>query len=142
MADEKTYLEGTVVSIERGQATVDLADCESCGTCRICSTFGDGAKHLVVAAIPGLRIQQRVRIEGLGAPTWLGAFLVFVVPLVGLVLGIILGQAIPIAGLSPDSVSALLGLGLLGLGFAGAFFYERTVLRRRNVAPYIAGVLD
>ena len=142
MANAKAYIEGTVIAIENGQATVEITGCESCGGCRICATFGDSSKRLVVNAIPGLRIQQRVRIEGLGTSSWLGTFLVFVVPVVGLILGIILGQVIPVAGLSPDTFSLLLGLGLLGLGFTGAHLYERAVLRPQPFAPYIAQVLD
>ena len=142
MASAKAYIEGTIIAIENAQATVEITGCESCGGCRICATFGDSSKRLVVNAIPGLRIQQRVRIEGLGVSSWLGVAMVFVVPLLGLVLGVILGQAIPVAGLTPDTFSIILGLGLLGAGFGGALLYERLVLRRKKVSPHIARILE
>lgn len=122
---------GTVVEITDDVAKVELDETEACGRCGLCRSAGRGKMLLEVEAVPGLAAGRKVLIEG-GEKSWAASIMLFLVPMVALVVGLVLGQYVRIGGLSEESSSAILGTAFLAVSFTGAILWER---RRRARRP-------
>ncbi len=121
---------GTVVEIAEGVAKVELDETSACGKCGLCHSIGPGKMLMEVEAVPGLQPGRKVLLEG-GEKSWAASILLFLLPLVDLIIGVILGQYVTIGNLSKDACSAILGAGFFGVSFVGAIFWERRLRARR-----------
>jgi len=133
---------GRIVKIEGDRATVELEPTPSCARCGLCRRDEAGRMLLEVASMSGLAEGQRVLIEGIGA-TWRASILLFLVPMVDLIVGIILGQFVAIGGLSHDASSAIFGLAFFGVSLGGAVVIDRRLARAASgQRPHIVMVLE
>ena len=83
---------------------------------------------LEVNAVEGLRLGHKVVVK-LDTGNWLLAMvMMFGLPLIGLVLGAVLGQAAPVLG-SRNAASVLYGVILMAFAFVLAVTYDRKVSR-------------
>lgn len=126
---------GTIISINGDKATVELDQASGCRRCGLCSPGSPGRMQVEVNSIPGLEVGQQVLIDG-GPTAWLPALLLFVLPLVDLVIGVVVGQVVDI-GLPRDVASAIFGGGLFVISFAGGAWCERSLRRRKPERPKI-----
>ncbi len=120
--------EGHVVGLEGDDALVQVARTSSCGSCEskggcgtgaLSSLFSDRAITLKVANSLGVRAGDRVVLGISEGALVKGSMMVYLLPLVGLLLGAGFGQMM--AGqmlLDPDLMAAVGGLGGLALVFA------------------------
>ena len=133
---------GVVVSVKGNEATVQLEPTPSCSSCGLCHRDSAGKMLIEVEAAAGLEAGQRVLVDGLGT-TWRASILLFLVPLVDLIIGLILGQFVAIGGLSHEASSAIFGLAFFAASLAGAIFLDRRLARTAsNRRPHIVMVLD
>lgn len=121
---------GTVVEVADDVAKVELDETSACAKCGLCRRLGPGRMLMEVDAQPGLRPGQKVLLEG-GEKTWTASILLFLVPLVDLVIGVILGQYVRIGNLSNDASSAIFGAVFFAVSFTGAIFWERRLRAKR-----------
>ena len=135
--------EGKVISVTGDVAEVALPRSRMCGGCATaCSCADDDTMVTQAAAIPGLEPGDRVMVEiELPSPT-LGAIFAFLLPVAGLLAGIIVGRYWHPGGLSADAASAIFGFTLLAATFAGAVWVNRAVTEQRDVRPRIVGKVD
>jgi positive regulator of sigma E activity len=133
---------GVVTDLSNGMASVVLTGGACCGHCSACADDGGGRMILRTAATEGIQVGQRVVVE-YGPPhiAW-GVILTFVLPMIGLVAGVILGQAYALAGLGRDLSAALYGFALAGALFGFAILADRLGRKRTWQAPHIVGARD
>ncbi len=130
---------GTVIAITGGKATVRFAqseDCKACGLCHVHSndsSSGITSMLLEVDALPELEIGSTVLVSDAAPSAWAGSLLLFLLPLLGLLAGVIAGMM----WFEDELVAA--GTGLLGLTLAlsGGFVADRLMSRRPQARPRI-----
>ena len=106
--------EGIVIKVEAATAwvkTVKTGACESCAAKSSCHTLG-GGKEMEVEAIntAAARIGDRVVIGFETASLLKASFLIYIFPILGLILGAVIGQtAAPFFSLNPSASSIVVG---------------------------------
>jgi sigma-E factor negative regulatory protein RseC len=111
------------------------------GGCCSCSALSGGGRELEVTATCRPEVGDRVVVEVTTGSAVLSAFLLFVLPLLGLVGGMLAGQAWQPFGLGKDAASLLFGFGALAIAFGFAAAVDRLVVRGRVPEPRIVEVL-
>ena len=112
----------TIIEVRGNTAIVELQPNSGCKSCGLCARHGD-RMLLEVDAVPGLEPGQRVYIDG-GQKAWAASLLLFIVPIVDLIIGIIVGQVVDI-GLPADLASAIFGSTLFGLSLGTVLIWDR-----------------
>jgi positive regulator of sigma E activity len=133
---------GTVVNVEDRRVTVRMRAGPQCGSCCACAALGGGERELELTVADPPAVGSHVVVEVSTPNATVGALLIFVLPLLGLVGGVLAGHHLQPFGLSGDADGLVLGFGLLVLLFAGAAALDRLVLRARLPEPQIVRVLD
>ena len=130
-----------VVAVEGGKATVELDRNERCDGCGLCAATGGGQMRLVLDATAlldkGLRPGRTVIVAIDRSVSLRSVFLLFGLPLVGLVAGAAIGHVCPLPGMKPDASSALLAVVLLVAAFVVALLYERKFAAKTLPQPTI-----
>lgn len=113
---------GTVVEVRDGRARVRTRRSEGCGQCSArgaCASLGGGRDANVWVEDPiGTRPGERVIIAVPEGTVVRASILVYLVPVLALVAGALVGHAVgPRWGLSPDLGAATAGLGAMVLAF-------------------------
>lgn len=132
--------EGVVVAIEEGVARVRMSRGSRCEGCRACSLLG-GEPELELPATEGLEVGAKVLVEIPEQGSWLSPVLLFALPILALVGGVVVGEQWRPAGLGGESASLVLGFGGLVLVFLVAVVIDRAFVRGRQPQPRIARVL-
>jgi len=139
--------EGMVTAIEGEYAMVKVirtsscAHCPSAGSCHI-----ESDREILVKAKnnAGARVGQRVRLFVAPGSILAASFLLYVIPLFGLILGAVAGKLF-LAHVWPRLSSELLaaGAGLVAMAgtFAGIRFYDRHCRSKESFIPKIIQVL-
>lgn len=130
----------TVQATESGMATVVMDESQACGTCcarAACTMASDGTRMIEVFNPIGARAGDTVRIRiGSGIVLFAG-FLVFIVP----IFGILLGYAIIVALTGNQHAAVVGGLGGLVLSFLLVRWWDRRMLRSRRHVPTIVEIV-
>jgi sigma-E factor negative regulatory protein RseC len=131
---------GQVVEVRSGRAlveTVRSGSCEACGARHACGCTGGGREARVWVDDPiGVRPGERVTIAVSEGTVLRASVLVYLLPVVALVIGAIVGNAFaPSFGWSADLGAAGLGLGCMVL----AFVASRYLGGRSAAGPTIVG---
>jgi sigma-E factor negative regulatory protein RseC len=143
MRGEDFYEEGFVLTAADGRATVEIAvgaACEECGGKMFCSA-GEEKRHTVEARDPfGVRTGDSVRIVVHGEDMFRAAFLLYGIPLVLIVAGVLIGTYLVDPGvMAVELWSAVLGVGLAGLYYL-VIFLSGWEGRRGGMMPDIVFV--
>ncbi|NLX90121.1 MAG: SoxR reducing system RseC family protein [Firmicutes bacterium] len=142
---------GKVVELaEDDKALVRVRKNSICGNCGRCGgLFGDPEKRqemLVEVNNPiGAKAGQMVRLEARAGEMLLAAFLLYFVPLVGLLLGIIAGRSWALNSLpsvNPDLFGLGLGLVLMVLVFLFLRLSEKRFTRGKRFKAVITAVVS
>ena len=133
---------GTVVAVEGDRVTVHLRATPECGGCCACAALGGGVRALELRADDPPAVGSRVVVEVAVPNAALSAMLVFGLPLLGLVGGVLAGHHWRPLGLSGDADGLVLGFALLAALLAAAAAFDRLVLRARLPEPRIVAVLS
>ena len=118
----------TVVEIKGDRAVVELERTAQCGHCRACLSTGGGKMRIELDTAPGISVGDRVEIE-VAISRLKAVFTIFVLPLVAVLLGAVLGNYLtgvyfPDAR-HPNLLAILLALALVLLTYLGVYLYER-----------------
>jgi len=133
--------EGIVLEVHGAEAVVQLTAGERSGPRCACAALGGENRHLQARTSLPVQVGERVVVEVHPGNTVLTAFLVFVLPLLGLAGGVVLGQSWRPLGLGRDAASIVLGFAALAALFGFAAFIDRLVRRKTALEPAIVEVL-
>lgn len=125
--------EGVVVGLDGDTARVRIRRSDACGKCRICVPLGDGS--MVIGAKNSLcaGVGEGVRVEIDDSRRLSAAFMVFILPLAGLLAGCLAGLALS----GSEKIGFLLGAGMFILVFAMLRWYDRKIGTRDRSWPRI-----
>jgi len=127
---------GTVVAVDDRTVRIRItpASEEACAACGGCSCAGS-TRLLETAAVPGLSVGDRVRVESAPTGRVTASLLLLGVPLLGLLGGAVVGEATgDRLGLGAEGGAVLLGLASLVFSYAIVALVDRR-LRRRSGRP-------
>lgn len=117
--------EGEVIAVEGNQAKVRVIRspaCDSCSTRKTCGLLGEGETVLTalntVGATKGQRVRVSLKVEG-GVKA---SFILYLVPLAGLVAGALIGYHTQFLG-DKDISGAVFSLLFVALTFIGIKYY-------------------
>lgn len=131
---------GLVTAVSSGKAKVRLERKSLCERCGICSEWGKDFMLMEVDNLKGARVGDKVRIETLPGTTLKISFMVFMMPLLGLFVGIFSGYLLS-RWLGLRSLwQAGLGIAFFLLGFLGVRWYDRKAQRGEGYLPRIAQI--
>ncbi|MBM4031327.1 MAG: SoxR reducing system RseC family protein [Planctomycetes bacterium] len=133
--------EGVVVAVSGRVARVRMRPGAECGRCCACSALGGPERELEAETGLAPPVGSRVVVEIEAGSPWLSSFLLFVLPLLGLIVGVAVGWQWPPFGLGRDAAALALGFGLLALLFALAMVIDRRYVRPGQKPPEIVEVL-
>ncbi|MBR9978695.1 MAG: SoxR reducing system RseC family protein [Bacteroidetes bacterium] len=121
MRGEDIYEEGIVLSVDEGQATIAVSindACEEC-TARIFCGPGDAKQNTVVARDPfGVHTGDRVRIVVHGEDMFKAAILLYGIPLLLILGGVLFGTYV----YDPGIMATELWSFIVGIGAAGMYY--------------------
>lgn len=123
-----------VIAVTAGKATVEMDRTKSCGSCGLCAATGGSRMRLVLDAIDGLSAGQTVIVAIDRTVSLRSVFLLFGLPLAGLVGGVLIGHRWPVLGIGTEGSAAALGVLFLILAFLGVRGCEHRS-RAKHVAP-------
>lgn len=134
-----------VVKTEGEFATVRLTrhtTCQHCGACGLGANAATGEFKVLnpIGARPG----QRVRVRMAAGTLYRAAFLVYILPMLGLVLGYLLGRWIArrfAAGFA-EGIGILAGFAVMAVFFIVLYLYDRHYLKPAAYLPEIAGLAE
>lgn len=137
--------EGRVINLKEDLATVEIEKKSACGTCRAC-TLGSGNTMITEAENPlGAKLGQRVRVEISSKEILKGAFLIYILPLLALISGIVLGLTITDRlGFkeSSQTVGLVLGLVFLVLSFILIWRHGKRVKDKSTYRSKIVQIIE
>ncbi|MDZ7271456.1 MAG: SoxR reducing system RseC family protein [candidate division KSB1 bacterium] len=124
---------GQVVAVDGDRAQVKVVRGDKCGECQVCRAFGEGGGIMEARNRIGAAVGDLVEVE-VSPKTVVGhSMLLFIVPLVFLMLGYVLGRALPWPATGGAEMRGILGAFLfLTLSFFLVRAYDRWYARRHE----------
>ncbi len=131
---------GTVVLIKAKRTSA----CDSCAASKSCHSIGE-EEVLVEADDPvGAKVGDRVAYEVSASAIIKAGMLLYLVPLLSFIGGLVLGSAASalfFTGLNPDLVSGIFGAVFLAGAFIGLKLYGRRLERDKSYRPHVLKVM-
>lgn len=134
-------VEGTVVGMKGDRALVRVATAKGCGpSCCSCATTAlCGGPEVEAVTEQPVEVGWHVLVDLPSSGAALSAVLMFVLPLLGLVGGVLLGEEIGDEG---NATGLAIGFGLFVGLFLLAYVVDRKVVKPRQPEPRIVSVLE
>jgi len=136
---------GTVKSVQGPIATVVVprkSVCDQCtsGTCHLAD---DGAKLEAINDV-GAAVGQKVRVELRGFSYMGGSMIVYGLPALALIVGVVIGKELGprFSGIDSDLLSAIVGFGAFGLSLVGVKIWASRAEKETKYQPVITEILD
>jgi sigma-E factor negative regulatory protein RseC len=139
--DELLVEEGTVLSIEKGVAEVEVfpeGKCEECSAKIFCKPNKDNKNIVRAENSIGAKIGENVRIEIKCSSILSASFVIYGLPLIILVAGIFLGLVIFSSYKLSELYSALFSIGLTAIYFLLTFFQNKK--EKNPILPKIVSI--
>jgi positive regulator of sigma E activity len=128
----------TEVSSSGGTVVIEHVRTEACGHCNLCEPQGNGTFRLPVVSDQPLHAGDRV-VVGIEQPTAAVLIgLVFLIPTIALVVGLLVGGSVAADWANRSTAQAFqvgLGLGCAALAFVAVIVYDRVLRARRTISP-------
>jgi sigma-E factor negative regulatory protein RseC len=141
--NQEDYLEeGVVIRIEGGRAVVLLSNderCEQCGVHDHCKPSGVNGRSLLASDPVGVHPGDKVQVVIQGKNILLATVLLYGIPLVLLLAGIITGMTLFENNI--ELYSSLLGLGLMGVYALALYLRGKLGLNQEKLTPKIVSKL-
>ncbi len=132
---EEFLEDGIVIESEKGVAEIALVssdNCEECSAKLFCKPKSDNTKILKVTDPFDTRPGDEVRISVAGSTVLKVTFLIYGIPLILFIAGILLGMDFYKNSSAPEVLSFISGLLLMGIYFLLFYFFSQ-----RNRAPVL-----
>lgn len=127
--------QGRVAKVERDLAWVEFAPTSSCASCGACHMAASGRMVLEAENPVGAKVGDLIEVEISSAAKVLGPLLVFGVPILFLIFGIVLGSLIS------ENIGIVLGVVFLVIGFLSLRLIDRYVARQKKFRNRIVRIL-
>lgn len=134
---------GRVIKIDRGVAVIEMQKKSACAQCHancVCE-FETGAVVIEANDPIGVRLNQQVEVMIPYDSALKASFVVYVIPLCGLLLGMLLGWAIGQRVGVENIFEMIGGFGCLGLSFLFVHYYNNHFKKQARNQPVITRVL-
>ncbi|MBN1142168.1 MAG: SoxR reducing system RseC family protein [Deltaproteobacteria bacterium] len=137
---------GTVVELKKGQVALvhcrKSSACKGCPSANLCSLgHDDGDRRVEAHNALEAKLGERVRIATTTKAFYQSSFLIYIVPLIGLVLGALLGQKLgPRMEVDPNIPALLIGVLFLVGSFLGIRYLNR-FLSKEDYMPTVVEIL-
>ena len=131
---------GTTVIVKTQRGTA----CEGCASKRSCQAIGEEEMLIEVENTVGAKVGDHVVFTVRAGSVLKAGVLVYLVPLLSFIAGVVLGQTVAAKLLpeeNPDLVSGVLGVGFLVLAFVGLKLYGRRVEKDKSFRPHVLRVV-
>ncbi|SNS33586.1 positive regulator of sigma(E), RseC/MucC [Anaerovirgula multivorans] len=137
---------GVVTLVKDKTAKVLMQRHSSCGSCNACK-MGQEDMKMEIEAIndANAKLGERVEVDMEGQSVLTAAFIVYVIPLLALVIGVLLATTIlPNLGVNENMelYAALIGFTLMFFSFIGIRKKENVIKNSRKFTPVIVEVID
>jgi len=143
-------IDETGIIIELKAADVALVLCQKNSACAHCSAEkichaneGSQTRQVEVYNPDGAQVGDQVRLSVTTRSFLYSSFLLYIVPLIVLIIGAVIGKEIaPLfeIGLDANALSAIMGTGLMGLSFLGIRI-ATMLMNRKKYMPQITAVI-
>jgi len=146
MFKQKRVVEtGIVKYIQGDYATIEIkkADSEECKSCGACTGMENNANFLEVKTIPGLSTGQQVKLQIVRQSIYKSIILLFFLPIVGLIVGSLIGRKVYIV--FPDSQNLRMLFGgfiLFVLSIFIVSMYEKKVRSKKQIDKRIISIVN
>lgn len=130
--------EGRVIKIEGDLAQVEVERKSACRTCGLCSLRGKNTMIAEAENTVGARVGEKVRIEIPSSIILKGALLFYILPLIALILGMVLG--IKITNLQTGSL--ILGFSFFILSYILTWLYHKKIRTKNIYRSKIARIIS
>ena len=133
--EESLSAVGTVHEIKGDKAAVVFKRSKACGDCHACASFGDGNSVIELENTLGAKVGDRVRIELHSGAVFKASLILYGIPLIALLLGVLLGSRIS------DLVGALIGIGAAVAALIAIRLFEPRIRRKHGFDPRMLEIL-
>lgn len=147
--DDENEEVATVVEVyDNGRVKVEMRQKETCGTCAaksFCSVIAGGVRQLKAVDPIGVKVGQIVTLRHNPRTKAKAAVLLFFLPLLFLVAGFFIGNALAVKagkGASSESWGIAVGMALFGLSFGILMLINRYMERGEKILPVIKEKID
>lgn len=140
---DKIMIESGVVNkIDKKLAWVTMIKGEQCAGCTACKAFGEGSFEIIALNEQGAKPGDKVEVEINPRQVIKYSTIVFLLPVLGLIIGYFLGNSFLIPfGLTGDAAGIIGSLGFMMLTFFFIIGYDRIITKSRPVNARINRVL-
>lgn len=133
--EESLSAVGTVHEIKGDKAAVVFKRSKACGDCHACASFGDGNSVIELENTLGAKVGDRVRIELHSGAVFKASLILYGIPLIALLLGVLLGSRIS------DLAGALIGIGAAVAALVAIRLFEPRIRRKHSFDPRMLEIL-
>jgi sigma-E factor negative regulatory protein RseC len=139
--------EGIVKTLEgqtAGIATEESNACDSCTTKSVCQSSEEGERLVIAVNSVGAKVGDRVKFTVAAGNVIKTGMLVYLLPLIGFITGIVGGQVFGprfLQAYDKDIVSAALGFALLFLVYFFVVLYGNAAEKKNKFMPRITEIL-
>jgi len=125
---------GIVSKVENDKAWVVVVKGEHCKNCNACSAFGDGSAEIEVINQKAAKPGDKVDIEIDPKQVIRHSAIVFLLPVLGLVVGYFVGVSLLSHwGINGETAGIIGSIGLLAISYIGIIAYDRFLGKSREV---------
>jgi len=128
--------EGIIIKIEGNLAQAEIERKSACRACGLCSLRGRNTMMAEVENSIGAKVGERVRIEIPSSAILKGALLFYILPLVALILGIVLGIKIT----KHQTGGLILGFSFFILSYILIWLYNKKTKAQNIYRPKITRI--
>lgn len=127
---------GRVIRIEGQQAIVAMNRHSACAHCGICTAGSQDKMEITADNTLGSQVNDLVKVAVSGAVILKSAFIVYIIPLFGLVLGYFVGRRV-----GGEKLGVVMGVSGVGLVLYGLHYYDRKIKKENKLIVQITEIL-
>ncbi|MBI5555772.1 MAG: SoxR reducing system RseC family protein [Elusimicrobia bacterium] len=127
---------GQVVKVEGLEALVEMNRHSACAHCGICALGSQDKMEILANNSLGAKVNDQVKVSVSGPVILKSAFVVYIIPLFGLVLGYLLGWY-----LGGEKLGVIVGIGGALLVLFSLHYYDRKLKRENKLIVHITEIL-
>ncbi len=128
---------GQVIKVEGNQATVAMDRHSACAHCGICIAGCNEKMEIIAENSIGSKVNDLVKVAVSGPVILKSAFIVYIIPLFGLVLGYLAGRHF-----GGEKLGVVSGLSAVALVLYGLHYYDRKLKKANSLIVQITGIVQ